>query len=503
MAGKITQVAFGSPQLPRDKNVAAYCRVSSGKDAMLHSLAAQVGYYSELIQNHGGWEYAGVYADEAVSGTKDARENFRRMLSDCRAGKIDMVITKSISRFARNTVTLLETVRELKTMGVDVYFEEQNIHSLSADGELMLTILASYAQEESRSVSENQKWRIKKNFEEGKPWSSTLLGYRNVGGRFEIVPEEAETVRMIFAWYLEGDGATVIRNRLNAMGIKTRKGNSWSRSPILKLLRNYTYTGNLLLQKTYRENYITKKCIQNQGEKPMYLAEGTHEAIIDMDTFNRVQEEIQRRAERFSSPDGIKTTQTHPFTSMVKCSLCGKSYIRSGSAKYRTWTCHTRRTEGLKCCGAEIIPEEELIRLTAEVLGGEVTEDTVRDKITVIRAEKDRTLVFCLKNGKETVKQWREHEIKYVCTEEQKRQISLKNSGRKQSEEQRREHSLRMKEYWKNHEFSEEQRKKQSESMKAYWSDREATEEHRQMLRQRMKEVRAMRKNGGKGENNG
>ena len=299
MARRITQVTFGSPQLQRDKNVAAYCRVSSGKDAMRHSLAAQVSYYSELIQNHAGWEYAGVYADEAVTGTKDSRENFRRMLSECRAGKIDMVITKSISRFARNTVTLLETVRELKMLGVDVYFEEQNIHSLSADGELMLTILASYAQEESRSASENQKWRIKKNFEEGKPWSSTLLGYRNVNGRYEIVPEEAKTVRMIFAWYLEGAGATPIRNRLNAMGIKTRKGNSWSRSPILKLLRNYAYTGNLILQTTYRENYITKRSVKNNGEKPMYHAQGSHEAIIDMDTFNRVQEEIQRRAEHF------------------------------------------------------------------------------------------------------------------------------------------------------------------------------------------------------------
>lgn len=210
-----------------------------------------------------------------------------RLLEDCRAGKIDMVLTKSISRFARNTVTLLETVRELKQIGVDVYFEEQNIHSLSTDGELMLTVLASYAQEESRSASENQKWRIKKNFEEGKPWSSTLLGYRNVNGRYEIVPEEAETVRMIFDWYLEGLGATAIQDRLNAMGIKTRLGNKWSRSPILKLLRNYAYTGNLLLQKTYRENHITKKCIRNKGEKPMYHAENTHAAIIDMDTFNR------------------------------------------------------------------------------------------------------------------------------------------------------------------------------------------------------------------------
>lgn len=177
--------------------------------------------------------------------------------------------------------------------------------------------------------------------------------------------------------------------------------------------------------------------------------------------------------------------------------------MRSGSSKYRTWTCHTRRTEGLKCCSADIIPEEELFRLTGEMFGGEVTADAIRNKITVIRAEKDSTLVFCLKNGKEIVKQWQEHEIKYIYTEEQKRQISLRNSGRKQSEEQRREHSRRMKEYWKTHEFTEEQRKKQSESMKAYWSDREATEEHRQMLRQRMKEVRAMRKNGGKEENDG
>ena len=140
MGRKVTQVAFGIPELQRDKNVAAYCRVSSGKDAMLHSLEAQVSYYSGLIQSHSGWEYAGVYADEARTGTKDTRENFVRLLADCRAGKIDMVLTKSISRFARNTVTLLETVRELKQIGVDVYFEEQNIHSLSTDGELMLTV---------------------------------------------------------------------------------------------------------------------------------------------------------------------------------------------------------------------------------------------------------------------------------------------------------------------------------------------------------------------------
>ena len=149
------------PRLAPEFRVAAYARVSSEKDAMRHSLSAQVSYYSNLIQSHPGWQYAGVYADEPISGTKDCREEFQRMLSDCRAGKINMIITKSISRFARNTVTLLETVRELKDLGIDVFFEEQNIHSKSADGELMLTILASYAQEESRSVSENMKWRTR------------------------------------------------------------------------------------------------------------------------------------------------------------------------------------------------------------------------------------------------------------------------------------------------------------------------------------------------------
>ena len=164
MARTIQQISFPAPMRPSLKRVAAYARVSSGKDAMLHSLSAQVSYYSEKIQKHTGWKYCGVYADEAATGTKDNREQFQKLLEKCRAGSVDLILTKSISRFARNTVTLLETVRELKDLGVDVYFEEQNIHSLSADGELMLTILASYAQEESRSASENRnvKGRIKR-----------------------------------------------------------------------------------------------------------------------------------------------------------------------------------------------------------------------------------------------------------------------------------------------------------------------------------------------------
>ena len=222
-------------------------------------------------------------ADEAKTGTKDTREGFVRLVSDCKAGKVDMVITKSISRFARNTVTLLETVRDLKALGIDVFFEEQKIHTLSADGELMLSILASYAQEESLSASENQKWRVRKNFEEGKPWNGTLLGYRYRNGVYVIEPDEAETVRRIFREFLSGKGVIAIAKSLNADGVKTRYGRAWGKTSIGGILRNYAYTGNLLLQKTFRENHLTKKSVVNDGQRPMYHAEGTHEAIISME----------------------------------------------------------------------------------------------------------------------------------------------------------------------------------------------------------------------------
>ena len=292
------RISFPAPPAPKLTRVAAYARVSSGKDAMHHSLSAQVSYYSSLIQKHPGWTYAGVYADEAKTGTKDSRANFQRLIADCQQGRIDLVITKSVSRFARNTVTLLETVRQLKDMGVDVYFEEQNIHTMSTDGELMLTILASYAQEESRSVSENQKWRIRKNFKEGRPWNGVMLGYRQQGGKYIIVPEEAEIVRRIYTEYLAGKGLEAIVNGLNADGILTQKGFTWHKGPVSRILRNSNYTGNLLLQRFYSENHITKRKCVNEGELPKYSAADTHEAIIDIETFNAVQAEIERRAKK-------------------------------------------------------------------------------------------------------------------------------------------------------------------------------------------------------------
>ena len=391
----ITQTRFPKAQLPILKRVAAYARVSSGKDAMLHSLSAQVSYYSNLIQNHSGWQYVGVYADEALTGTKENRENFQRLLTDCRSGKVDMVITKSISRFARNTVTLLETVRELKNMGVDVFFEEQNIHSLSADGELMLTILASYAQEESLSASENQKWRVKQKFSNGQPWRTYMLGYRYDGEQLVIVPEEAEIVRSIFADYLDGKGVVTIMKRLNESGILTQQGFTWHQSSVQKVLRNYTYTGNLLLQTKFRENHLTKRTLVNRGELPQYHIQNSHKPIIDMDTYNAVQLEMARRADQFGT---VQTTATYPFTGLITCAGCGKHYRRKMKKTGPVWICSTDNTLGKAACQSKAIPESVLIDIVDEVGG--------IGNLTAIQAANNNTLVLTLTSGEQIVKQW-------------------------------------------------------------------------------------------------
>ena len=416
----VTQTRFPKMNIPKLKRVAAYARVSSGKDAMLHSLSAQVSYYSELIQNHSGWQYVGVYADEALTGTKENRENFQRLLADCRDGKVDLIITKSISRFARNTVTLLKTVRELKTMGVDVFFEEQGIHSLSADGELMLTILASYAQEESLSASENQKWRVKQKFLNGEPWHSVMLGYRAKGGRFVIVPEEAEIVRSIFADYLDGKGVLTIMKRLNESGILTQPGFTWHQASVQRILRNYTYTGNLLLQTKFRENHLSKRTRVNNGELPQYHIQNSHEPIIDMDTFTAVQIEMARRADQFGKP---QTTATYPFTGLITCAGCGKHYRRKMKETGPVWICAIYNTLGKAACPSKAIPESVLDTIVDEIGG--------IGKITAISAHNNNTLVFTLCSGEQIVKQWQDRSRRESWTPE-KREAARQKKKRKE-----------------------------------------------------------------------
>jgi len=385
------------------KRVAAYARVSSGKDAMLHSLSAQISYYNGYIGRRGDWEFAGIYADEAMPGTKDTRPEFQRLLGDCRSGKTDMVITKSITRLARNTVTLLETIRELKLLGIDVFFEKENLHTLSADGEFMLTILASYSQEESRSVSENQKWRIRKMFAQGRPNTGNMLGYRLFDGKLYIIPEEAEVVKTIFIDYLSGMGVNAIAKKLNKAGIPTKRGSAWCGGTLRKILRNEKYSGDMLLQKYFNLDHLSKKKKINRGELPMYQVIDSHDPIIDKDTFAIVQSEIVRRTTKYYFKP--KTKKQYLFTSLICCGQCGKHYLikqANAGSKYmkHVWICPTFNFRGKNSCPSQQIPESILLKKTAEALGTtELTRDLLEKTILKIQIPGHNRIEYIFKTG--------------------------------------------------------------------------------------------------------
>ncbi len=411
------------PIQPRLLRVAAYARVSSGKDAMLHSLSAQVSYYNELIQGNLEWLFCGIYADEALTGTKSNRAEFQKMLAACRNGEIDLIITKSISRFARNTVTLLETVRELKDIGVDVFFEEQNIHTMSADGELMLTILSSYAQEESFSASENQKWRIRRDFEQGRVSSMRMLGYRRTSeGRLEIIPEEAVIVRRIFSEYISGMGKMKIANMLNEENFPTINGCEWTTEDIRRILQNEKYAGNMLLQKAYRENHITKKCLKNKGELPQFYVEESHPAIIEPQIFEMVQGLIKNRGDRFTPPKS--TVAVYPFTGKILCGCCGKNYRRKTTATGIVWICSTYNTKGKKYCPtAKQIPEEKLYAACCEVLAiSDLDEDIFQSEIQQIIVPAPNQLEFIFHNGTTKTVEWQDRSRSESWTDEMRKQ---------------------------------------------------------------------------------
>lgn len=422
------------------KRVAAYARVSSEKGEALHSLSAQISYYNEYISSHIGWEFAGVYADEGISGTKDTRPEFQRLLADCRKGMIDLVITKSITRFARNTVTLLDTIRELKLLNIDVFFEKENLHSLSANGELMLTLLAMYAEEEARSASENQKWRIRKMFEEGRPNTGRMLGYYLKDGQLTIIPEEAEIVRQIFDDYLSGMGRLAIAKKLNEMHVPTVRGTGeWREGSIFRILHNEKYTGDMVLQKTYSQDFRTKKRVVNKGEKRRYYVENSHESIISKELFERVQAEIERRKNGIKISD---TTNRGIFSGLITCAYCGKHYRRrvaNASSKYAkpAWLCSTFATKGKKYCNNRQIPENILIAKTQEALGLKTLEDIdLSEYIAKIICGRNYEITFIMTSGEKVETVWQPNSRKDSWTEEMRQQARNKTLERSTLNEQ-------------------------------------------------------------------
>ena len=367
--------------VPARRRVAAYARVSTEMEEQTSSYEAQIDYYTTYIRSRNDWQFAGMYSDEGISGTSmKRREGFQTMIDDALAGKIDLILTKSVSRFARNTVDSLTTVRKLKDAGVEVYFQKENIYTFDAKGELLITIMSSLAQEESRSISENVTWSHRKRFADGKimvPYAS-LLGYKKgEEGNLAIDETQAPIVRRIYARFLEGATPQTIAKELTADQIPTPRGKQiWSPSTVRSILTNEKYKGDALLQKSFTTDFLTKTMKVNEGEVPQYYVTGNHEPIITPATWDVVQTELARRA-------GKGTSNTHPFANKITCSECSGSFGRKvwhSTSKYRRyiWRCNNKYKK-IHRCATPHVTEEQIKNAFVAALAERVTNTDVLD----------------------------------------------------------------------------------------------------------------------------
>ena len=364
------------------KRVAAYCRVSTDQEEQLSSYEAQVNYYTTYIEKQPDYECAGIYADEGISGTTTKkRDQFNKMIADCKAGKIDMIITKSISRFARNTLDCLNYVRQLKDLGIGVTFEKENIFTLDSKGEVLLSILSSLAQDESRSISENSTWGIRRRFEQGKLHvnHTKFLGYdKDKNGNLVVNEKQAKIVRRIYKEFLDGKGANRIAKDLELSGVPNWNGKAkWYEGSIRKMLTNEKYKGDALLQKTYTVDFLSKKRADNNGQVPQYYVEDSHPAIIDKEMWEAVQLEMERRR-NYALQYGIQkleyATADNPFAGRVICGACGKVFGRkvwnSTDERFRRiiWRCNGKYVEkGERGCDSRHIDDRVLYQAFVDV----------------------------------------------------------------------------------------------------------------------------------------
>jgi len=347
------------------RRVAGYARVSTDSEDQYASYEAQVDYYTTMIKANAEWEFVGIYTDEGISGTStNRREGFNRMIDDALAGKIDLIVTKSVSRFARNTVDSLQTIRKLKEHKVEVSFEKEGIRTFDSKGELLITIMSSLAQEESRSISENVKWGRRKRFADGQVTVcyTRFLGYdKGSDGNLVVNPEQAKQVRYIFSLFLQGLTFHGIAKRLESEGHKTGTGNSaWHFTAVKHILTNVKYKGDALLQKYYIADFLTKKPVVNKGEVPQYYVQNNHEAIITPDVFDLVQKEIEYRSKHVETTRGA-----HIFSGRIKCGHCGAMYgskIWHSKDKYRkvVWQCNGRYVDRHHKCPSPNLTEAEV-----------------------------------------------------------------------------------------------------------------------------------------------
>lgn len=353
---KVTKIDKIRPSKAAKKKlrVAAYCRVSTDSDAQLESLETQKTHYENYINSRDDWEFAGLYFDEGITGTKaDKRPKLMRLIEDCKAKKVDFVITKSISRFSRNTTDCLDIVRTLLNLNIPVYFEKENINTGSMESELFLSILSSMAEGESTSISENNKWGIKKRFENGTyKLGYVPYGYRWENGEIIVDPEQAVIVKRIFSELLAGKGTDAIAKSLNAENVPTKKGGRWTSTSIRGILANEKYTGDCIFQKTYTDSNFNRH--KNDGQLDQYFVADHHEAIISHEDFDAAAALIEQRANEKGIKRGSnKYQQRYAFSGKIICSECGDTFRRrihtSTYVKYPAWVCNTHLTDTSKC----------------------------------------------------------------------------------------------------------------------------------------------------------
>ena len=386
-----------SIRAPIKRRTAGYARVSTDNEEQLSSYEAQVDYYTRYIKSKSEWEFVGVYTDEGISATNTKkRDGFNRMIKDALDGKIDLIITKSVSRFARNTVDTLTTVRKLKEKGVEVYFEKENIYTLDSKGELLITIMSSLAQEESRSISENVTWGQRKRFADGKvslPYKH-FLGYeKGEDGVPKIIESEAKIVRLIYRWFLEGKTISAISKHLTNENIPTPSGKKkWTTSTIRSILTNEKYKGDALLQKCYTIDFLTKKRKKNEGEVPQYYVKNSHEAIISPEVFDLAQNELKNRVKGMFNHSCVS-----PFSSKIVCGECGDFYgskVWHSNDKYRKviWQCNNKFKNKEKCKTPHLTEEqmkEEFVKAFNNLISNkeEVIKDCENTALSLVNTE--------------------------------------------------------------------------------------------------------------------
>lgn len=406
------------PPIPKEYKklkVAAYCRVSTFKPAQMRSLEIQIKTYEKMIRNHPDWTFAGVFYDVESGLRRNGRTDLNKMLRKAAKGEIDYIITKSISRVSRDTLEVLQIIRFLRERGINMHFETEDLDSINVDKEFEITLRGMLAQDESRNISENIQWGFQRKFEKGDIFAQykNFMGYTCVDGDIDIVPEQAEVVRKIFDLFLQGLSLGQIKAYLESQGIKTVTGKDvWDRKTIQKMLKNEKYKGDTMLQKTFTEDFMTGKKSKNIGQRSRYYIKYSHPAIVSADVFNKVQEEMTRRASIVRKEDGTVEVSGSRYNgkyllgNLLMCGDCGASYRRRTERGKVVWRCATRIEKGKGACpNSPTLDEEWIKKVLSETIceTGTYDENVIRNDVCRIRVFDTFILIF-FKNGNQEKK---------------------------------------------------------------------------------------------------